>query len=103
MEVNERMAYCARALEGRSGEYSPIDYHKVYVMFLAMRSNATKSLVEMPLVMDGTTAVPLRLAPNISYTPLDNRLVGFVLNRDMMKTLIGDTLFYRAMFSLEPY
>jgi len=102
-EVNAKMAYCARALESSSGAYSRIDYHKVYVMFLAMRSNVTKSLVEIPLFMDGKTSIPSLLDPNISYSPLDKRLVGIVLNRDMMKILIGDTLFYRAMFALEPY
>ncbi len=102
-EVNAKLAYCARALEGSSGAYSLIDYHKVYVIFLAMRSNVTKSLVGIPLIMDGKTAIPSRLDPKISYCPLDTRLVGIVLNRDMLKTLIGDTLFYRAMFSLEPY
>ncbi len=102
-EVNAKLAYCARALEGRSGLYAPVDYHKVYVIFLAMRSNVTKSLVGIPIFMDGQTAIPSRGDPAVTYCPLDERVVGIVLNRDKVKTLIGDTLFYRAMFSLEPY
>ena len=102
-EVNTKLAYCARALEGRSGLYAPVDYHKVYVIFLAMRSNVTKSLVGIPIFMDGKTAIPSRSDPTASYCPLDKRVVGVVLNRDKVKNLLGDTLFYRAMFSLEPY
>jgi hypothetical protein len=100
-DVDKKMAYCARALEGRSGKYSPVDYSKVYVFFLAMRNDVTKSLLGIPLFMEGKTGIPSRVDPKTTYYPRDQRVVGIVLDREMLKTLIGDTLFYRAMFSMD--
>jgi len=100
-EVNTKMAHCAHALANISGRHTPVDYHKVYVIFLAMRDDVTENLLGCPLFMDGKTPVPAR-GHRGSYRPFDKRIVGIVLNRDMLKTLIGDTLFYRAMFSLDP-
>jgi len=101
-EVNTKMAHCARAVATLSGEHQRIEFHRIFVIFLAMRTDVTKTLLLRPLRMDGKTAIPSLADPKIPEYPCDDRIVGIVLNRDMLRTLIGDTLFYRAMFSLQP-
>jgi len=100
-EVNQKMAYCARSLEGSSGTYSLMTYDKVYVIFMDMRNIVTQSLLDRPLFLDGTTAIPSSLDRTQHYCPRDDRLVGIVLNREKLEKLIGDTLFYRAELSLD--
>lgn len=101
-DVQTKLAYCARALES-SGSGVALDYHKVYVIFLAMRSQVTNGLLGTPIAMAGDIEIPSRTDQKTAYCPFDKRIVGIVLDRELMKDLLGDPLFYRAMFTLEPY
>jgi len=85
-DVMNKLALIPPQLQATSGSYNAVNYHRVYVLFIAMRKDVTKDLLSKPVTVSD-----------------DPRIVGIVLDRDMVKRILGDTLYYRAMFCANPF